>query len=141
MAGVCVSLEDYVSDAASKSFVWGLSDCASFAIGWLDICCNSNALPKWLGKYFTEKECKMLIAENGGFFAFADKFITSNYGLTLTSKPEVGNVLLADIVGREHLALRLNGGMIATVLSPSGLRLTRRFKVLAEWEVHKCHQS
>lgn len=67
-----MTLQDYISEALEKPFVWGEHDCILFAIGWMNISTGKNwlaAFPAWKSK----REAVRIVIQLGGLEAEFDR--------------------------------------------------------------------
>lgn len=124
-------LSSYLREQAAVPFEWGLHDCATFVLGWLDWRCGKRALGAWLGQYQDEASCSSFIAQNGGFADIASGFFARHYGFGLAA-PRAGNPVFAEFKGVRAMGLRVNERDVA-LRTRNGLLVTARARVLNEW--------
>ena len=127
---------DYLRVAAAATGKFGVTDCATLVIGWLDNVTGRDGMSEWAGRYHDEQSCEAFIAGGGGYERIADDFLRETYGVARASVPADGNPVLARFAGTLAMGLRAPGGVVAMRLQ-RGLIMTRRTEVVAEWG-HPC---
>ena len=68
------TLPEYISEHISTQFEWGVNDCMTFTIGWVENVTGKKYLPAKL--WVTEKQALARIAKEGGLIAVFDKHFT-----------------------------------------------------------------
>lgn len=131
MAQIHLTLDAYLTEMAATPFAYGHDDCASFVVGWFDRLLGGHALAAWRGRYATEADCAAYIARNGGFAAIADDFFAAHYRFGAAAAAR-GTAVLARVVGRETMGLRISAAKFA-FRTPKGLLITERAEPRAEW--------
>lgn len=123
---------DYLRVAAAATGKFGVTDCATLVIGWLDAVTGRDGMSEWAGRYHDAESCQAFITDGGGYERIADDFLRKTYGVSRASAPADGNPVLARFAGTMAMGLRAPGGVVAMRLQ-CGVIMTRRAEVLAEW--------
>lgn len=69
-----ISLADYIAQHLSTPFKWGINDCVSFAVGYMQQASGRVLLPAKLWR--TELQAARLIKRHGGLVAALDLHLT-----------------------------------------------------------------
>lgn len=126
-------LTDYLGNASLLRFEWGVSDCATFVLAWLDAQTGMAGRHAWAGRYHDEMSCEDFIAAGGGHAAIADDFLHRHY-MIYRGMPGPGNPVLTNFKGRDAFGLRVDDRLIA-LRTEKGVLLTPRAEVKAEWRL------
>jgi hypothetical protein len=95
-----MTLGEYLSMQTSRPWEWGRQDCCTFPADWVLAITGMDPLAEWRGRYSTESEAELLIAEAGGLIGLCSNGLTGI--LRRVDVPEVGAVGLIKMVGTEH---------------------------------------
>jgi hypothetical protein len=125
-------LRSFLATVRDTPFIWGESDCCSFALQWIE---RETGRTIEAPSYRTEDEAHRLIVDAGGLAPLL-RPIAQRGGLAECSNPEPGDVGVIKLGNREFAAIFVHGG-IAVVRTIDAWRFlpTRAKDILAVWSM------
>lgn len=70
-------LRSYIREGAALPFVWGQSDCCSWALGWVVRETGSDPFLALRGAYASRMSCARLLTRHGGLEALARRLMSA----------------------------------------------------------------
>ncbi|MEH6676124.1 DUF6950 family protein [Phenylobacterium sp.] len=126
-------LDQFLEDAAARSFRDGEWDCQLFPAEWVRRVTGLDPAAEWRGRYRTVLGRERILKREGGPLAVMTRGAES-VGLQRTNDPRRGDVGLIRVAGRHYGAVCL-GARWAVVDAMRGLAVTKPDAVLRAWEV------
>lgn len=124
-------LTGYLGETARLPFTWGVHDCATFVLRWLDRQTGIAGAAAWFGRYSDEATCDAFIAAHGGYEAIADDFLWRHYKIE-RGRSDAANPVFVKFKDRTAFGLRVSPSQIV-LRTLRGVVITQRATVLAEW--------
>lgn len=94
-----LALAGYLAEHQGRPFTWGVRDCNTVALGWLDIMAGTSELAAVLDQYSTEAEARQFQLEYGRTL----RDVLAGAGLNLVPGgarfARTGDLLLVDVEG------------------------------------------
>lgn len=132
-----MTLDDYLNAQGARRFVWGVSDCVQFGLGWAREATGRPLAP--FCSYGSRAEAKRALESRGGLERVVRDWMAQN-GFAPTSDPDHGDIGLAprppqseDIIA--GLAIVIRSGPWWVGKSPRGIRSVLAGKDILAWRI------
>lgn len=126
-----ITLQEFLLDAASKPFKWGVCDCCLFAADWILAARGVDPAADFRGTYSRACTANDLLILEGGLIKLTGKQMAA-LGFVLTDDAQAGDVGVVETMLGPTAAIRTASAWACK--TQSGIA-TGPFKVYAAWRV------
>ena len=127
-----VKLAQYLEDAKTKSFEWGVLDCVLFSCLWVEVMTGENPAEDCVGAYSSEAEAQAFMVDRFGTIEAGLDAALSRVDIAFRQK---GDLALCLIDGKETLGIVGGCGFVFFKSLGKGINAKKNPEILAVWRV------
>lgn len=132
MRSCLIRLAEFLRQASTQLFCYGKTDCANMVDGCVRQETGISPLETVAYKYVNDYEGRVIISEHGGLARATSKAMRRS-GFKRTKSPQVGDVGVIEMFGRECVAIF--DGEFWIGRDHTGIPTDPRARVIAAWRI------